>query len=291
MKIQLSWIALFCAAIALLFSVLPTAARADCTNKKNLYIRSESALKTYEEIHALNVRTLMLQVMYQNRERYAMALPYVESYSALHDAEKSSAEMVSMLCKIYGQNLEILPTMTAQERARIEALRAGIKSLGAAENVAKHSFFLESGLMVSHRIRALLREAEEIADNVERLQNPIAAEELGKLHVKEGGQAVSSMDHEQSVRLYVGSEASASRKMEMADELRELTEYYKANEKTFLLHVSLLPASTPGEQAELLEISKRQFENQLRLLRKRPSGATSNSASSCVARGVRKTFR
>lgn len=200
-------------------------------------MRSLDGLVTHERIHAYNVQELMLRAAQARPELYAEAIPYIAPFGGTHDVPKSYREIAELLCSIYGMNLEEQQSWTPERREEVARLRRTIiDRLNETEDALKHEVLIKKGLIKpdgsprnakAGRIVGLLKRLEKIADNVERVGNPISAEELGK----------RAMDAKVSFERYLAGGFPVGEQQGVITEAYDLLGYYHRENARFTGHV------------------------------------------------------
>lgn len=239
--------------IAALLSLVTIDALADCRSPKNRFVHSVDDLIAHERIHARNVQELMIHTAIAFPKRYTGVAPYIVRYAEMHDLPKSDPEIAELLCRIYGLNLEETGDLTPAKRDEIIAIRRQvIDRLNDRENELKRETLIRLGLIkengapTSQRASSILirlQELEKVADNVERVANPISAEEMGKVE----------MNAAHSFNTYLGKGASRESSYQIRHEAWTMLDHYNSRTESYNAHIAAL-AQDPkrGDRATVL---------------------------------------
>ena len=220
---------------------------ARCDTSSNTYVRSLETLATHEQIHALNVEMLMIRNALAHPERYRSIYPLILDYGRTHDRPKwQDPELLRRLCETYKENLEITPDLAdAEKQRRLTRRNWAIQPINEAEDRLKLDVFVKQGLTTpdgqavsseAARKLQLLKELEKVADNVERVANPITPEELGK----------KQMNAAVSFSRYLAPSGDESLRRQLESEALELHDHYNKAPGLYMAHVPLLRGLRPG---------------------------------------------
>ncbi|MBY0469589.1 hypothetical protein K2X30_00360 [bacterium] len=221
-----------------------------CDVPSNRYVRSAIQLSLHETMHARNVHSLMLTLARLHPEEYGDVMPYLigeEGFGSHHDQPKQHTDILKGLCEIYGRAVS-----TPSERAVVDLLHLREAQV-EREILFRLKLVNARGIPLNSAAEAIiakLRRIEKIADNAERLSNPISLfEELGE-----------GVSFERTAKVYL-------KDPKMIAQCRELMDIYQKNSSEFLGYVSVIEAANGRGQRiqtrQLIARAETRIKNQI----------------------------